>query len=78
MINFTKINSIAYLSLQIISSLILSRVKLRQLQHWYNNIGDEDIEFGQGLIQQDFDAGIPVWTAKSWPPKNADFYVSSF
>ena len=44
---FTKINSFAYLSQKLISSLVLSGVKLRQLCHWYSNIGDQDIEFGQ-------------------------------
>ena len=52
---FTKINSFAYLSQKLISSLVLSGVKLRQLWHWYSNIGDQDIEFGQWLVQQDFD-----------------------
>ena len=47
MIMFTEINSFAYLSQYIISSLILSGVKLRQLQHSYRDIGDQVIEFGQ-------------------------------
>ena len=47
MIMFTKINSVASLSQGIISLLILSGVKLRQLQDWYSDIVDQDIEFGQ-------------------------------
>ena len=47
MIMFTKINSVASLSQGIISLLILSGVKLRQLQDWYSDIADQDIEFGQ-------------------------------
>ena len=47
MIMFTKINSVASLSQGIISLLILSEVKLRQLQHWYGDIVDQDIEFWQ-------------------------------
>ena len=71
MIMFTKINSVASLSQGIISLLILSGVKLRQLQHWYSDIVDQDNEFGQWLTQQDFDTGILVWMAQFWSLKNA-------
>ena len=69
MITFNEINSFAYLSQETIFTLILSGVNLRQLQHWYRDIGDQDIEFWQWLVQQDFDTGIPVWKAKFWSPK---------
>ena len=52
MIMFTKINSVASLSQGIISLLILSGVKLRQLQHWYGDIVDQDIEFGSDLLSK--------------------------
>ena len=46
MIIITEINSLEYLPQKIISSLILSGVKLRQLQYWYSDIGDQDIQYG--------------------------------
>ena len=69
---FTEIKWLASFSQWIIFSLLLPRVKLRQLQHWYSGIGDQDIELGQWLIQQDFDNGISQWMTKFWSPKKAD------
>ena len=50
----------------------MSGVKLCQLQHWYSDIGGQDIGFGQLFIQQDFDNWYTGMVGQFLKSKNAD------